>query len=387
MKARWSLCSALLLAGAVAWGCSGDDPATGSGGAGASSAAGGFGGSGATAGAGGATGGGGGNAGATGGAGGSTGGSGGNTHGLGGSGGSTGGAGGSSASLPDVGGCTVFTADDEWNRDISQDAVDTTWTQNLMDLVGAVQLHPDFGNWGSEQYGIPINVVPQNQAPLPVAFDWSASESDPGPYPFPPPGQALIEGGTATDCNGDCHLIAVQQGACMLYEGYACSYTDQWHCGSGAKWDLTKNSYGQRPDGWTSADAAGLPIMPGLLRYDEVASGAVHHAVRFTTHCTRSKYVKPATHFAVPGGCSDSPTDPPMGLRVRLKQGFDISGFGATAQVILTALQHYGMILADNGSDFYFQGEANAAWNSDLDELKAVPANAFEVIAVPPLQP
>lgn len=303
-------------------------------------------------------------------------------------GGAQGGSGGSPGSLPVVGGCTVFTGDDDWNKDISNEPVDAQWTANVLALAGDIHLHPDFGNWGGESYGIPINIVPQNQPMVPVAMDWYEDESDPGPYPFPVPPNVKIEGNNPAQCDGDCHLLAVQQGTCKLYEGYACEYqNDGWHCGNGAIWDLTKLSYGQRPMGWTSADAAGLPIMPGLIRYDEVAADAVNHAIRFTLSCSRSKYVKPATHFAVPNSCSDADTDPPMGLRVRLKASFDISGFNAQAQAILKAMKKYGMILADNGSDFFFQAETHASWNDDVQQLKDVPVSEFEAIVPGPLQP
>jgi len=222
----------------------------------------------------------------------------------------------------------------------------------------------------------------------PVSFDDYADESDPGPYPFPGPNDVLIEGNNPEACDGDCHLLVVQQGACMLFEGYACEYQqDGWHCANGAKWDLKKVSYGQRTDGWTSADAAGLAIAPGILRYDEVRAGEVTHALRFTLDCTSNKYVNPATHQAVPGGC-DPVNGPPMGTRVRLKADFDISKLSASAQVVLQGMKKYGMILADNGSNFYFQGQANRGWTEDdIEPLKTVPASAFEVVTMPPLMP
>lgn len=297
--------------------------------------------------------------------------------------GGAGGTGGSAGNQPPtLGGCAVFTADDEWNRDISTAPVDAQWTANVLALAGDIQLHPDFGNWGGEQYGIPINVVGQSQAAVPVVFDSYPDESDPGPYPLPEPSQAKIEGGDPYSCAGDCHLLVVQQGACKLYEGFACEYqSDGWHCGNGAVWDLTKLSYGQRPLGWTSADAAGLPIAAGLVRYDEVAADDVRHAIRFTMRCTRSVYVKPATHYAVPGDCPNSEAHPPMGLRVRLKASFDITPYPPSARAILKAMKRYGMILADNGSDFFFQAEAHEGWGEDVQELKQVPVSAFEVIA------
>jgi hypothetical protein len=300
------------------------------------------------------------------------------------------GVGGPSASLGD---CTVFPPEDEWNKDVSGAPVDTKWTANLNALVGAAKIHPDFG----ADFGIPINVVPPTQQAVAMTFDAYADESDPGPYPFPNASTVLIEGGAATTCAGDCHVLVVQTGACMLYEGYGCKISGgAWHCANGAKWDLKKISYGQRPKGWTSADAAGLPIMPGILRYAEAAAGVVRHAVRFTVKCTTNKYVMPATHEAVPTSktppCdpnSPNPNMPPMGLRVRLKSSYDTSGASPIVKNILQGLQHYGMILADNGSNFFFQGDPNPGWNNDdLDQLKAIPASAFEVVGpVPPLEP
>jgi len=288
----------------------------------------------------------------------------------------------------EVGGCKMFPADDAWNLDISAVAVDTAWTQKVQTLAGAARIHPDYGVDGQDLYGIPINVVPQGQALVPVSFDDYADESDPGPYPFPGPADVIIEGNNPEGCDGDCHLLVVQQGACMLYEGYACeSRADGWHCANGAKWDMTKNSYQQRPDGWTSADAAGLAIAPGLLRYDEVRAGEVTHALRFTLNCTTDKYVAPASHYAVPGGCNPD-NGPPMGTRVRLKADYDMSEASPSAQAVLKGMQKYGMILADNGSNFYFQGEANAGWTEDdIEPLKDVPASAFEVLQMPPLMP
>jgi hypothetical protein len=315
-----------------------------------------------------------------------------------GSSGGTGGAAGTSAAgsgssatqLPKLGACDVFSADDAWNQDVSGAAVSAVWTQRLQALVGDINLHPDYGNSGTDSYGIPVNVVPSTQAKVPVVFDWWPDESDPGPYPFPGPDDVVIEGRMPTACDGDCHLLVVQEGECMLYEGYACEHqADGWHCGNGSRWDLSKNSYGQRPEGWTSADAAGLAIMPGLVRYAEVRAGEIRHAIRFTTTCTRAKYVKPATHQAVPQSCDASdPNAPPMGLRVRLKADYDMSGLSASAQVVAKAMQRYGMILADNGSNFYFQGEMHPDWTEDdVEPLKGIPASAFEALEPAALQP
>jgi hypothetical protein len=288
----------------------------------------------------------------------------------------------------EVGGCKMFPASDDWNIDVSGLPVDAIWTQRVRDLVGSARLHPDYGADGSELYGIPLNVVPEDQAKVPVFFDWYPEESDPGPYPFPGPNEVIIEGNDPSSCDGDCHLLVIQRGACMLYEGYACQHEqDGWHCGNGAKWNLNAVGYGQRPAGWTSADAAGLAIAPGLLRYAEVRAGEVTHALRFTLNCTMGQYVKPASHQAVPGGC-DASKGPPMGTRVRLKASYDLSKASPSAQVVLKGMQKYGMILADNGSNFYFQGEANAGWtDDDIEPLKDVPASAFEVVAMPPLMP
>lgn len=308
-------------------------------------------------------------------------------------GGSAGGAatGGTSggSQLPTVGACTVFTADDAWNRDVSADPVDATWTTVLFANATLKVLHPDFGSG----FGIPFNVVPQSEPLLPISFDYSA-ESDPGPYPFPGD-TAKIEGGTPTSCSGDCHVIALQQGMCLLYEGYGCLYSAtsvSWHCGSGAKFDLTKNSYGQRPAGWTSADAAGLAILPGLAKYSEVAAGAVNHAIRFTMHCTQDGYVAPASHQAVPNACpaiSQAQLEadyPPMGLRVRLKSTFDVSTLTPQARIVATAMQKYGMILADNGSDYYFQGDDDPSWDdADLGALKAISGDQLEVLVPGPI--
>jgi hypothetical protein len=285
------------------------------------------------------------------------------------------------------GDCPAFPADDAWNRVIENDAVSASWTAHLQTLVGAARkLHPDYGNSGSDHYGIPINYVPSSQAKVQVEFD-EAQESDPGPYPFPGPDQIKVEGGTATQCDGDCHVLVVQAGECKLYEADACSdASGSWHCYSGAIWDLTKQGEGQRTAGYTSADAAGLAIAPGLVRYDEGASGEIDHAIRFTLHCTSAGFVAPASHFAVPGGCKGNADAPPMGLRVRLKASYDISGLSGSAHAVARAMQRYGMILADNGSDFYFQGEADPRFGeADTEPLKDIPASAFEALEPGPV--
>lgn len=302
----------------------------------------------------------------------------------------TAGSGPVSGDLPTIGGCNIFTADDAWNTSVANQTVDTGWTTKLQALVGNVNIHPDFG---SADIGIPINVVPNSQFKVSPNFD-EAEESDQGPYAFPDPASAKIEGGTPTSCDGDCHLLTVQQGSCTLYEAGNCLYGGgKWSCYSGAIWDLKKNSYGQRPKGWTSADAAGLSITAGLIRYDEAAAGAIHHAIRFTVPCTLNKYVNPASHEAVPSrppGCDTNPNAVPMGLRVRLDSGIAIpAGASSVAKAVITAMQTYGMILADNGSSFYFQGESSGMWNDDgdIEPLKKIPASAFKVVQVPALEP
>src|SRR5450432_3566677 len=294
------------------------------------------------------------------------------------------GAGGVAAgSLPVIGGCPIFTADDAWNTPVTNEAVDAAWTTKLQALVGAVNLHPNYGG----TFGIPINVVPATQTKVTVAFD-QPDESDKGPYAFPDPATAQIEGGTPAACDGDCHLLTVQQGSCLLFEGDACGYQNGWSCYSGAIFDLTKNSYGQRTKGFTSADAAGLSITAGLIRYDEAAAGAIYHAIRFTVQCTLPKYVKPASHEAVPSkppGCATNANAVPMGMRVRLNQGVTVKNPSKAALAVITAMQTYGMILADNGSPFFFQGEVNPKWDdaADIEPLKQIPASAFKVVQVP----
>ena len=275
-------------------------------------------------------------------------------------------------------GCPLFTADDAWNIDISGAAVDSAQTAIVAAAVGTtLKIHPDFG----VGFGIPFNVVPASQPAVAVMFDQYADESDPGPYPFPDVRVARVEG---TDdpraCDGDCHLLTVQMGTCMLYEGYACHYdaAGGWICGNGARWDLKKKSYGQRPEGWTSVDAAGLPIYAGLARYEEVMAGEITHALRFTMSRTANAHIPPATHHA-----GSSASAPPMGLRVRLKASYNESGLASEAQVFARAMKKYGMILADNGSNFYFQSEDNPNWSDGINDLKMIPASAFEAIVSP----
>jgi len=237
----------------------------------------------------------------------------------------------------------------------------------LIGTIGAsAHLHPDFGSYLG--YGIPINVVGSGTPRSHVSFDYD-DESDAGPYPIP--SSPRIEGGS------DRHLLMWDLDACRLYELFAAQRTASgWHAGSGAIWNLASNAL--RPDGWTSADAAGLPILPGLVRFDEVASGAVNHAIRFTAPETRSAHIYPARHHAGSGASSSLP---PMGMRVRLKASFDMSGLSPRVRVILVAMQRYGMILADNGSPWYFTGSSDIRWSDEeLDQLKSLRGADFEVV-------
>ena len=279
-------------------------------------------------------------------------------------------------------GCPLFTADDAWNQDISNAPVDAAATAKVNALVGStLKLHPDFG----PDFGIPINIVASSQPAVPVTFDGYPDESDPGPYPFPGPDVAQVEGTPDPhDCSGDCHFVTVQAGTCMLYEGYACHYDNAsgWICSNGAKWDLKRKSFGQRPEGWTSVDAAGLPVYAGLARYEEVMAGEITHAIRFTLKCTTDSHIPPATHDAVPSNCNPA-NGPPMGLRVRLKADYDGSKLSPEAQVFVRAFKKYGMILADNGSNYFFQSEQSPSWSDGINDLKQVPASAFEAVVAP----
>ena len=262
--------------------------------------------------------------------------------------------------------CTLFPASNVWNKRIDGLSVASN-SGTMITTIGANEdLHPDFGEYLG--YGIPINVVGASTPRSTVTFDYD-DESDHVPYPVPP--GPRMEGG------GDRHILMWDVDACRLYELFAAERSGgHWYAGSGATWDLESNAL--RPDGWTSADAAGLPILPGLVRYEEVASGAIEHAIRFTAPRTRDAHIYPARHHAGDGNASSLP---PMGLRVRLKAGFDIDGFGPQAQVILTAMKEYGMILADNGSPWFFSGSSDIRWDDDqLNDLKALRGSDFEVV-------
>lgn len=271
------------------------------------------------------------------------------------------------ASAPKVGACQIFPSDNPWNTDISNAPVHPNSAAYIATIGASKGLHPDFGE--DPAYGIPFGVVGAGQAKVPITFTAYGDESDPGPYPIPPD--------ATTETGGDSHVIVVDKDACVLYELFAADKAGAgWNAESGAIFDMKSNAL--RPAGWTSADAAGLPIFPGLVRYDEVKSGSINHALRFTTEPSQKAYILPATHWA---SSSTDAAYPPMGLRVRLKANYDISGFTGDARVILEAMKKYGMFMADNGGDWYFQGEMGAAWDDDnLNTLKGVPGSAFEAV-------
>lgn len=271
-------------------------------------------------------------------------------------------------------GVRLLPDDSPWYRDISKEPVDRN-SARILARIGDKPLHPDFGPvWEGVPIGIPYMVVPGGQRKVSVTFK-DADESDPGPYPIPP--GAPIEGGPKGD--GDRHVLVLDRDNWLLYEIFNAfpDRTGSWKADSGAVWDLKTNQV--RPDRWTSADAAGLPILPGLVRYDEVVgAGAVEHALRFTLAKTRRAYVPPASHWA-----SDAfdETLPPMGMRVRLKAGYDISGFPPQVQVILRALKTYGMFLADNGSDNFISGGHDPRWDPDvLRQIKRVTTKDLEIV-------
>jgi len=269
----------------------------------------------------------------------------------------------------------AFPDDSPWNRDVSQEPVDPN-SAVLIANCGQRNLHPDFGTvWNGAPNGIPYIVVSRDQGKVPVSF-YYAGESDPGPYPIP--ANAPVEGGP--NGSGDRHVLVVDRDNWVLYELFDARPVDggrSWSAGAGAIFDLKTNA--MRPAGWTSADAAGLPIFPGLVRYDEVVEQKViRHALRFTCPVTRRAYVHPARHFA------SSRTEaelPPMGMRVRMKASFDISTFPTNVQVILRAMKTYGMFLADNGSGWFISGAPDSRWDDDeLGALKRIPSSAFEVV-------
>jgi hypothetical protein len=276
---------------------------------------------------------------------------------------------------PDIGGFQVFPEDNPWNWDISAYSVHPN-SDNFVRSIGEDgHLHPDFGTvWEGSPIGIPYVVVRPDQPLIPVEYTAYGDESDTGPFPVPL--DATIEGGP--DSDGDRHVIAVDTANAMLYELYrGFPQSDHWEAESGAAFDLKSNAV--RPEGWTSADAAGLPIFPGLVRYEEaVVRKRINHAIRFTVARTQRKFIWPARHFA---SSSTDPDLPPMGLRFRLKAGFGVSGFSEPVRVILVALKKYGMIVADNGSNWFLSGAPDDRWDDEvLAELKRVPGSAMEAV-------
>ena len=278
--------------------------------------------------------------------------------------------------LPGARGCPVFPKNNQWNLRVDRLPVHPNSDAIVRSIGLDETTHADFGSglYDGGPIGIPFTIVGKGRRRVPVSFDY-ASESDRGPYPLPP--GARIEGGR--DAGGDRHVIVVDRSRCRLYELFAAYPQDggaRWHAGSGATWNLRSNRL--RPRSWTSADAAGLPILPGLARYDEVKRGRIDHALRFTASRTRRAFIYPARHFA-----SDltDPNLPAMGQRLRLKRGYDISRFPRQTRIVLRALKRYGMILADNGAPWFVSGAPHSGWdNDDLHSLHRVPGSAFEVV-------
>jgi hypothetical protein len=274
---------------------------------------------------------------------------------------------------PRVGDCPIFPSTNAWNQEIATAPVHPLSGQiiNHINSIGGQFVHPDVGS----DFGIPFIVVPANEPLVPVAYDPYGDESDPGPFPIPL--TAPVEAGT------DAHVLAVRQGTCELFELFGAQSTPTgWLAQSGAKFDL--NTGALRTIGFTSADAAGLPILPGLVRYDEVAAGLVDHAIRVTFSRTQRGFVLPATHFA---SSNSDPTLPAMGMRFRLRADYPIAGLTGQALIIATAMQRYGLIVADNGSNWFFQGALDPGWDdTDLDQLKAIPGTAFEVVDTGPVR-
>jgi hypothetical protein len=290
----------------------------------------------------------------------------------------------------ELGSCTVFPAppastpanapslgtEAAWNQNIAKAprSANSAKVIAYIDSHGGDAIHPDFGS--PREYGFTYAVVGAGAKKLPIHYTAYGSESSPGPFPVPP--NAPVEGGAHAE--GDRHVLVVDKSTCKLYELYDAFYQGKpkshWNADAGVEWDL--NSAALRPDGWTSADAAGLPIFPGLVRYEETAAGQVDHAIRVTMDSTRNAWIHPASHCA---GDTDSGAAPPMGLRLRLKQSYGLGGMGPAARAIATAMKEYGLIVADNGSNWYISGSSDPRWDDEeLDALKRIPGSAFEVV-------
>jgi len=278
--------------------------------------------------------------------------------------------------LPAAPHCPVFPSSSHWNQRVDRLPVHPRSAAIVAGIGLSDHLHADFGSgrYQGRPIGIPYTTVRKGQRRVPVSFDYAA-ESNRGPYPIPR--HAPVEGGRGS--SGDRHVIVVDRSRCRLYELFAAYPVNggaRWRAGSGAAWSLRSNH--MRPRGWTSADAAGLPILPGLARYDEAKRGRIDHALRFTAPRTRRAFLYPARHFA---SSLTDPRLPAMGQRLRLKRGFDIARFPRQSRVVLRALKRYGMILADNGSPWYVSGAPSRGWdNDDLHALQRVPGSAFEVV-------
>lgn len=272
--------------------------------------------------------------------------------------------------------CPIFPKSNPLNQEIAHAPVDPRSAQYVASIGASLHLHADFGT--NPAYGIPYEVVGPHQQKVPIHFTAYGGESDPGPYPVPP--GAPVEGAGEA---GDRHVLVLQEGTCRLYELYNARRAGRgWDADSGAVFNLRSNAL--RPEGWTSADAAGLPIFPLLARYDEVHAGRIDHALRVTVPRTQAGYIHPATHFA---SSSSDPHLPPMGLRLRLNASFDLAPYHGQALVILRALKRYGLIVADNGSSWYITGAPDPRWDdSDLDQLKRVPGSAFEAVDSGPIR-
>jgi hypothetical protein len=273
-------------------------------------------------------------------------------------------------------GCQIFPASNALNREITHAPVNPRSAAYIASIGLSAHLHPDFGT--EPGYGIPYTIVGPHQPKVPIKFEEFDEESNPGPYPIP--ASALIEGAGE---EGDRHVLVLQSGSCKLYELYGAQRSGAgWEAGSGAVFNLRSNAL--RPEGWTSADAAGLPIFPLLVRYPEVHAGQIDHALRVTVPSTQSGYIHPATHYA---SSNSNASLPPMGLRLRLKAGYPLAGFDGESLIILRALKRYGLIVADNGSPWYITGAPNPHWNdANLEQIKRVPGSAFEAVYSGPIR-
>jgi hypothetical protein len=281
-----------------------------------------------------------------------------------------------SAPAPRQYGCPVLPASNALNRDISRAPVDPNSARYIASIGLAGHLHPDFGT--NPGYGIPFAVVGAGQAKVPITFSEFGEQSDRGPYPVPP--GAPVEGAGEA---GDRHVLVLQRGSCRLYELYSAARRGAgWEAGSGAVFNLRSNAL--RPDGWTSADAAGLPILPLLVRYPEVREGRIDHALRVTVSRTQRGFIHPATHYA---SASSDASLPPMGLRLRLRASYSLARFHGQSLVVLRALKRYGLIVADNGSSWYITGAPDPRWkDEDLEQIKRVPGAAFEAVLTGPIR-